>query len=226
MLVKKPGRRELVKVVTNNEDGSSTTKIVIEKEEEYDYVKILDFGIAKVLTPESSPPSKTLAGAVFGTPEYMSPEAAKGEEIDFRSDIYSVGVILFDMICGRPPFEAEASAEVLAMHISKPPPRPSEVSPNSEVTPMAEALIMRAMAKDPNDRYQSFDEFRVDLQNCYGSIGYRRSRSVQGTPVPRQNGGLTDEIKTWVQNDPSALSIEEASALATSKLNVVPIEGE
>ena len=226
MLVKKPGRRELVKVVTNNDDGTSSTKIVIEKEEEYDYVKILDFGIAKVLTPESSPPSKTLAGAVFGTPEYMSPEAAKGENIDFRSDIYSVGVILFDMICGRPPFEAEASAEVLAMHINTAPPLPSKVAPHCEITPLAEALIMRAMAKDPDKRYQSFDEFRVDLQNCYGSVGYRRSRAVQGTPLPRQQPGLTDEIKTWVKNDPSSLSIEEASALSSSDLKNLNFDSE
>jgi len=181
-------------------------------------VKILDFGIAKVVGPEHSPPSKTLAGAVFGTPEYMSPEAARGHEVDYRADIYSLGVILYDMLCGRPPFEAEAAADVLAMQIRDDPPSPRLVAPQYEITEEAETLILRSMAKDPNDRYQSMDELREDLQNCYGSVGYRRhtpSRSDDEEsfgPHLRQKR-LTEDLNDWLTTDSRRLTVEEARAL-------------
>ena len=109
MLLKRPGRRDLVRI---NPDQTWIT----EREESYDFVKVLDFGIAKVLIQDELM-AETVQGAVFGTPEYMSPEAARGEDVDHRADVYSLGVILFDMLCGRPPFEAPQSSEVLSMHI-------------------------------------------------------------------------------------------------------------
>ena len=216
MLIRKPGRRDLVKVVTDDAGGKSTTRIVVEKEDEYDFVKILDFGIAKVLTPEDSPPSQTLAGAVFGTPEYMSPEAARGNEVDHRADIYSCGVILYDMLCGRPPFEAEAAAEVLAMHINQEPPRPRDVSPYNEITEGAEKLILRAMAKDPDRRYQNLDEMRDDLRNCYGSVAFKRDHRTPGSAPQSyaRRRGLTEELDDWLANDQSRLSLEEARMMA------------
>ena len=78
--------------------------------------KLLDFGIAKVLIPDELT-AETVQGAVFGTPEYMSPEAARGEDVDHRADVYSLGVIMFDMLTGRPPFEAQAASEVSQMQI-------------------------------------------------------------------------------------------------------------
>ena len=218
MLIRKPGRRDLIKVVTENEEGSPTSKIVVEKESDYDFVKILDFGIAKVLTPEESPPSQTLAGAVFGTPEYMSPEAARGREVDHRSDIYSVGVILYDMLCGRPPFEAAAAAEVLAMQINKDPPRPRRVAPHYEITEAAEELILKAMAKDADARYQNMDEMRADLQNCYGTVAFKRNGAVAKGANPTSGESrpkrLTEELDDWLSSDQSRLSVDEARSLA------------
>ena len=184
-----------------------------------EFVKILDFGIAKVLGPEESPPSRTLAGAVFGTPEYMSPEAARGDEVDYRADIYSLGVILFDMLCGRPPFEATAAAEVLAMQIRDDPPSPRELTPHYEITEEAEALILRCMSKDPDQRYQSMDELREDLQNCYGSVGYRRDsvkfdEREEGSGPSQRRRRLTEELSEWMSTDDRRLSIEEARELA------------
>src|SRR5262249_43145168 len=143
-----------------------------------------DFGIAKVLVQDELL-AETVQGAVFGTPEYMSPEAARGEDVDHRADVYSLGVILFDMLCGRPPFEAPQSSEVLAMHIHSPPPSPREFAPHREITEMAEQVIMKAMQKDPNKRYQDMIAFRRDLEGAYGSITYRRHGGPQGGLEPR-----------------------------------------
>src|SRR4051794_38253152 len=162
MLLKRPGRRDIVRM---NPDNSWIT----EREESYDFVKVLDFGIAKVLIQEELM-AEPVQGAVCGTPEYMPPEAARGEDAAHRADVSSLGVILFDMLCGRPPFEAPQSSEVLSMHIHQNPPSPREFAPHREITEMAEAVILRAMQKDANRRYQNMSEFRRDLANAYGSV--------------------------------------------------------
>ena len=214
MLIPKPGRRDLIR----RTDDSGAPQYVIEKEDKYDFVKILDFGIAKVLKRDETSPSQTLAGAVFGTPEYMSPEAARGEEVDLRADVYSTGVILYDMMTGRPPFEADAAAEVLAMHINQVPPKPRDVSPHLEITEAAEQLVMRAIEKDPNKRHQNMDEFRDELQSCYGNVAFRRYAAaipgspIQSKPKPRKKG-LTEELDEWLQNENTGLSQEEARRL-------------
>ena len=195
MLIPRRGRRQLVRRIAANldDDGAGAMRaagFVIEKEREYDFVKILDFGIAKVARGEgefhagtrgeargSAPIS---ADARYGTPEYMSPEAARGEEVDHRSDIYSTGVILFDMLTGRPPFEAAAAADVLAMQMNRMPPSPREIAPHLEITEAAERLIFKAMAKQPDRRHQSMAEFRDELEHCYGSVLYKRHASGLG----------------------------------------------
>jgi serine/threonine-protein kinase len=211
MLLKKPGRRDLVRMAPDQ-------SWITEREESYDFVKVLDFGIAKVLVQDELL-AETVQGAVFGTPEYMSPEAARGEDVDHRADVYSLGVILFDMLCGRPPFEAPQSSEVLAMHIHNAPPSPREFAPHREITEMAEAVILRAMQKDANRRYQNMSEFRRDLANAYGSISYRR----HGAPAPgmtprgeeaRTKKRLTEELDEWITGDASGLSIEQARMLS------------
>jgi serine/threonine-protein kinase len=216
MLIRKPGRRELVRTVTDGDPGSSGSRLVVEKEDEFDFVKVLDFGIAKVLTPDGGRRAQTAQGAVFGTPEYMSPEAARGEDVDRRSDIYSVGVILFDMLTGRPPFEAEEASDVLKMQISSPPPRPRDVAPQREITPACEALILKALAKNPDLRHQNMDEFRAELQSCYGTVAYARNRPMPNRPTGAmaRKRRLTEELDDWLQSDQSKLSLEEARMLA------------
>jgi serine/threonine-protein kinase len=123
-------------------------------------VKILDFGIAKVSGAEGSH-SLTRTGAIFGTPHYMSPEQALGKPLDLRSDIYSVGVIMYEVFTGKVPFEAESFMGILTKHITSEPKRPSEVSPS--VPPEMEAVILKAMAKDSAQRYASMDELANDI---------------------------------------------------------------
>ncbi|MBP6841283.1 MAG: serine/threonine protein kinase [Kofleriaceae bacterium] len=209
MLLQRPGRRDLVKMAQD--------QIVMEKERTYDFVKVLDFGIAKIMVPDELV-AETVQGAVFGTPEYMSPEAARGEDVDHRADVYSLGVILFDMLCGRPPFEASQSSDVLNMHINQPPPSPREFAPHREITEAAEKVILRAMQKDANKRYQTMADFRRDVENSYGTVSYRRHGSgVPGiAPVGREarKRPLTDEIDEWIRSDNSGLTVEQARMLA------------
>lgn len=215
MLVPRPGRRDIIRKTVEGK-----TRYLVEKEGNFDFVKILDFGIAKVMQPDELEGGKTLAGAVFGTPEYMSPEAARGKEVDQRADIYSLGVILFDMLCGGPPFEAEAATEVLSMHLKDLPPIASvKAGPNREITPAADRLIARALKKDPNERQQSMDEFREELKQCYGTVTYRRHGnsdagfSARGANHRAQN--LTEEIDEWLHSGAPPLSEQEARELAS-----------
>jgi serine/threonine-protein kinase len=124
--------------------------------------KILDFGIAKVLRADSSA-SLTKTGTVFGTPNYMAPEQALGRKVDHRADIYSMGVILYQMATGLLPFRADSFVGILTQHVTEPPLPPSSVAPEREVPEALERLIMRAMAKDPEERCQDMGEMVAAL---------------------------------------------------------------
>jgi serine/threonine protein kinase len=220
MLIKKPGRRDVIRALSKQPtaDETPTGKFVVEREGAYDFVKVLDFGIAKVVTPDELTSHQTIQGAVFGTPEYMSPEAARGEEVDLRSDIYSLGVITYDMLTGHPPFEATAAAEVLAMHINQEPLAPSEAAPQQEITRTADAVILKCIAKHREQRYQSMDEFRTDLQHCYGSVAFKRNAtSIPGAPSIGKEARakrLTEELDEWLHSDQPSLSEREARIIA------------
>jgi len=124
--------------------------------------KILDFGIAKLAAGDQPGILKTRTGEVIGTPVYMSPEQSKGAgNVDARTDLYALGCILFEMVCGRPPFVAEGGGEVMAQHIYEPVPAPSSIAP---VTPELEQFLLRALAKDREQRFQSAEEMSAALQ--------------------------------------------------------------
>jgi serine/threonine protein kinase len=117
-----------------------------------DFVKILDFGIAKVAGLESK---ITRAGAVFGTPHYMSPEQCRGGTIDHRSDVYALGVLLYEMTTGRVPFDAENPLTILSMHLNDPPNRFDSFTPRVVAPPGLESAILKCLQKAPDDRFQS-----------------------------------------------------------------------
>jgi tRNA A-37 threonylcarbamoyl transferase component Bud32 len=134
---------------------------LIERGSEKDFVKILDFGIAKVSSSEGK---LTRAGAVFGTPHYMSPEQAAGMAVDARGDIYSLGVILFELAAGKTPFDADNFMGVLTQHMYKAPPLLKDLAPNpAEISEGLEAIVAKCLAKRPELRYQSMAELVADL---------------------------------------------------------------
>jgi eukaryotic-like serine/threonine-protein kinase len=136
-------------------------------------VKILDFGIAKVSGAEGNR-SLTRTGTIFGTPHYMSPEQALGKPLDHRADIYSVGVIMYEMFTGKVPFEAESFMGILTKHITTQPKPPREVAPEREIPAEVEALILRSLAKEPEERQQSM----ADLVNDLAAIAADRAPEV------------------------------------------------
>jgi serine/threonine-protein kinase len=129
--------------------------------DEPDFVKVLDFGIAKVCG-EARGAILTQTGAVFGTPAYISPEAAQGKPTSARSDVYGVGAVLYYMLAGRPPFIAASPAEVLLAHITQPVP-PLESHTNVMVPADASVLIMRCLEKNPEKRFSDAGELATDL---------------------------------------------------------------
>jgi serine/threonine-protein kinase len=128
---------------------------------EADFVKVLDFGIAKITAPGANEPKLTQAGLVCGTPEYMSPEQARGADIDSRSDLYSMGVILYQLATGELPFQSDTPVGYLTKHLAEEPVPARERW--AEVSEALDALIAKAMAKDVTQRFQTAEEMREAL---------------------------------------------------------------
>ncbi|HVW23910.1 MAG TPA: protein kinase [Polyangiaceae bacterium] len=131
------------------------------RDSEGDFVKLLDFGIAKMQARENK---LTRAGTIFGTPHYMSPEQAAASEVDTRADIYSLGVMLYEMLAGQVPFDAENPMGLLTQHLYTPPvPLTSRESSPQPLSVDLDAVVLTCLAKQPSDRYASMDELLVDL---------------------------------------------------------------
>ncbi|HEX4457204.1 MAG TPA: protein kinase, partial [Polyangia bacterium] len=147
--------------------------------------KILDFGIAKVSGADGNK-SLTRTGTIFGTPHYMSPEQALGRALDHRSDIYSVGVIMYELFTGRVPFEAESFMGILTKHITTAPIPPRQLSP--ALSADVEAVILKAMAKEPDERYQTMEELSSDL----AIIAETHAPELLSRPLPGRtpSGGM------------------------------------
>ncbi len=124
---------------------------------EDDFVRVLDFGMAKVLRGDvhDSLTALTEQNMVFGTPQYMAPEQARGDEVDHRADVYAAGVILYELLTGRVPFDAATPIGVMTAHLVEDPQPPSHRAPGAGITPALEAVVLHALAKDPRARYPS-----------------------------------------------------------------------
>ncbi|HET9172507.1 MAG TPA: Stk1 family PASTA domain-containing Ser/Thr kinase [Actinospica sp.] len=131
-------------------------------------VKVMDFGIARAMGDAGM--TMTQTAAVIGTAQYLSPEQAKGEQVDARSDLYSTGCLLYELLTGRPPFIGDSPVAVAYQHVREQANPPSYYDP--EVPPVVDAIVMKALAKHPDERYQSADDMRADLE-----------RALDGRPV-------------------------------------------
>ena len=140
--------------------------MVMSRRSETDFVKVCDFGIAKVQDPKADDPDSTItmAGMVCGTPEYMSPEQARGELLDGRSDLYSLGVILYHMVTDRLPFTAESALGCVTKHLTEEPPPPRQVRPDLNIPPILEEFILRVLAKARDVRPPTAAAFAEELE--------------------------------------------------------------
>lgn len=149
-------------------------------------VKIVDFGIAQMKDISGSAEGSrklTRTGMIFGTPEYMSPEQAAGKPVDHRVDVYAAGVILYEMFTGRVPFVGDTFMGILTKHMFEQPPAIHQVNPAAQVSPDLESVIFKALAKDPNQRFQSMQEFADDLQRFRQGARPNAAFSQPSAPV-------------------------------------------
>ncbi|TXS41497.1 Stk1 family PASTA domain-containing Ser/Thr kinase [Streptomyces sp. uw30] len=172
-------------------------------------VKVMDFGIARAMGDSGM--TMTQTSAVIGTAQYLSPEQAKGEQVDNRSDLYSTGCLLYELLTVRPPFVGDSPVAVAYQHVREEPQAPSVFDP--EITPEMDAIVLKALTKDPNYRYQSADEMRADIEACLdgqpvaataamGSVGYGGYPDDQPTTALRSaDAGATSMLPPMNPDD-------------------------
>jgi serine/threonine-protein kinase len=125
-------------------------------------IKVMDFGIARAMSDAQA--TMTQTAQVIGTAQYLSPEQARGERVDTRSDLYSTGCLMYELLVGRPPFTGDSPVAIAYQHVRENPIPPSRLDP--ELPPWADAIVLKAMAKSPNDRYQTAAEMNADIQRA------------------------------------------------------------
>jgi serine/threonine-protein kinase len=167
---------------------------LIEKEGRPDFVKLLDFGIAKVTGVGDDGPRLTRTGMIFGTPEYMAPEQAEGKPADHRVDIYAVGCVIYHCITGVTPFQADSFMAMLTKHLLEDALPPSVRRPDRRIPPSLDALVMRALEKDRDKRWQNMDELMAAVAACEaptsGPIpGLESTRKLTPGALTQQLGG-------------------------------------
>ncbi|MBC7875808.1 MAG: serine/threonine protein kinase [Anaerolineales bacterium] len=182
-------------IILHNKKGEFSENAAITKDVD---AIITDFGLARI----THSGTQTASGLVSGTPAYMSPEQARGSKVDHRTDIYSIGVLLYEMIAGRVPFEGDTSITIIYKHINEPPP------PIEDISPELESVMEKALAKYPEDRYQNGYDLLVDYYEAVGMPPEaEKTPSVQArhTPKPatiskksKPASALSASIGTWI----------------------------
>jgi eukaryotic-like serine/threonine-protein kinase len=178
--------------------------MVEQRRGEPDFVKVLDFGIAKIQDAAGEEgPALTKAGFVCGTPEYMSPEQARGAALDARSDLYAVGVILYQLMTGLLPFESDSAVGFATKHLTEEPPPPTVRRPDARISPAMERLILRALSKDPNDRPATAEQFRAELLNLERERRTPARKVSAGSPATLRVATPLDQAETRISREPA-----------------------
>jgi serine/threonine protein kinase len=188
------------------------------------HAKVLDFGIAK-LAHDDARGASTRTGALLGTPRYMSPEQALAREVDARSDLYALGVVLYECVTGHPPFEATSTFELLKMHIEATPPHPRDRCP--DLPKPLEDVILRALEKEPDERFASAKEMSAALLHFIhdypGDSAFHLGRLLPPKAAP---GGptITDQLdgsSTEVTGLPTIPDVRTTAGVASSRVGMV-----
>ena len=145
--------------------------VVVSQHREGERVKVCDFGIAKIIEQEGRSTAITKDGFVCGTPEYMAPEQARGEEIDHRADLYAAGAMLYQMLCGRVPFKAENAIGVITKHLMEAPVPPRRVQPEWGIPKALQRVALTALSKDRGDRFESAKEMSTAIGRAVDALG-------------------------------------------------------
>ena len=150
-------------------------------------IKVMDFGIARAMSDNQA--TMTQTAQVIGTAQYLSPEQARGERVDARSDLYSTGCLMYELLTGRPPFTGDSPVAIAYQHVRENPVPPSVVDP--EIPSWADAIVLKAMAKDRADRYQSAAEMRMDVQRAMNGMAVAAPTRMDMYGHTQQMGGAT-----------------------------------
>ncbi|WP_405615196.1 Stk1 family PASTA domain-containing Ser/Thr kinase [Streptomyces sp. NBC_01511] len=161
-------------------------------------VKVMDFGIARAMGDSGM--TMTQTSAVIGTAQYLSPEQAKGEQVDARSDLYSTGCLLYELLTVRPPFIGDSPVAVAYQHVREEPQAPSNFDP--EITPEMDAIVLKALVKDPDYRYQSADEMRADIEACLDGQPVAATAAMGAVGYAGGYGGPDDQPTTALRTAP------------------------
>ncbi|MFD1932681.1 MULTISPECIES: Stk1 family PASTA domain-containing Ser/Thr kinase [Nonomuraea] len=166
-------------------------------------VKVMDFGIARAMADSAA--TMTQTAQVIGTAQYLSPEQARGERVDARSDIYSTGCVLYELLTGQPPFTGDSPVAIAYQHVREEPIPPSQIDP--EIPKWADAIVLKAMAKDPAQRYQSAGEMRADIQ-----------RAMTGMPVEAQTMTMVGNYGAGTRT----MAATQGAGPATQRTGAIP----
>src|SRR5262249_42504941 len=191
-------------------------------------IKVLDFGLAKLASDSALGPSITRDGTVFGTPEYMAPEQAEGEKLDGRTDVYALGIILYQLVCGEVPFKSSNFVALLTKQVSEEPIPPRDRRPDLEIPPGLEVVIMRCLAKRRDERYATAAEVADVLEPFAASdtsqslvLPTRDPSPSSGMPMLQSGAmGATRDMRTTPP--PPDEYPEDASSESQLRGEVVP----
>ena len=186
-------------------------------------VKVMDFGIARAVSDSSATMAHT--SGIVGTAQYFSPEQARGETVDSRTDLYSAGVLLYEMLAGRPPFKGETAVSVAYQHVSEAVPAPSSFDPS--ITAELDQVVLRALAKNREDRFQTAEEFRENLLAAAAGSPATAPTAIHASPLANVSTQQTEIISSVADDDFEALfrnsGLETSPVAAEATGNTGPV---